>query len=221
VDLFAAIADERRQLADLLDGLTDEQWTTASCCTEWTVEDVAAHLTVVWHYSALDYMKRSLKNRALWFKPRTNLATLNADTVSERKSSGRAALVADIRSHVNDRSAPTGFGPEGPLTDIVVHLRDIALPLGITMYLDPAHALPALDMATTRRFMLFNNRSALKGLSFRATDIEWSSGTGPVVTGPAHALAHAMWGRIESLTELSGSGIDQLGRAIASHREAS
>jgi uncharacterized protein (TIGR03083 family) len=214
MDIYAALADERRQVADLLEGLTDEQWSTPSCCALWTVEDVAAHLTVVWNYSALDYLKRSLKHRSTWFKPSAALDAINAETVRERKMTGRNALVAEIRSHATNRTAPPGFGPEAPLTDVVIHARDIALPLGIDLDSDPAHAIPALETATTRRFSLFNKRSGLKGLSYRATDIEWSSGSGPVVTGPAHALAHVMWGRSASLTELSGSGIDQLGRAI-------
>lgn len=43
---WETIADERRALADQLDGLTPEQWATPSLCSAWTVHDVAAHLVV-------------------------------------------------------------------------------------------------------------------------------------------------------------------------------
>ncbi|RBY90118.1 hypothetical protein DQ244_11620 [Blastococcus sp. TBT05-19] len=46
VDTFAHIADERRGLAALLSGLTDEQQVTQSLCSAWTVHDVVAHLVV-------------------------------------------------------------------------------------------------------------------------------------------------------------------------------
>ena len=41
---FAAIAEERRALADVLDGLDAAQWSTPSLCGEWDVRGVAAHL---------------------------------------------------------------------------------------------------------------------------------------------------------------------------------
>ncbi len=210
MDLFAAIADERRNLADVLAELTDEQWTSPSCCDGWTIEDVAAHLTVVWNYSALDYLRASMKNRATWFHPRDSLAAINQQTVEERRATGRAAIVSEIRAHADDRSTPTGFGPSAPLTDVVVHAADIAIPLGRALTGDPLHARPALDAATSPRFALFSRRSTLRDLSFRATDIEWRGGAGPEVAGPARSLAHAMWGRPASLAALSGPGVDRL-----------
>ena len=44
MDEFAQIAQERTMLADVLDGLTEDQWQTQSLCSAWTVHDVAAHL---------------------------------------------------------------------------------------------------------------------------------------------------------------------------------
>lgn len=210
MDRFAAIADERRAIADLLESLDDEQWSTPSCCDDWTIEDVAAHLTVVWNYTALDYLKRSTLNRSTWFRPKASLVMINATTVDERKVTGRAALVAELRAHAEDRSTPTGFGAQAPLTDVVVHRRDIEIPLDIDTRERPEHARAALDSATSRRFALFSDRRQLDGLSFRATDIDWRYGTGPAVTGPARPLAHALWGRPQSLESLDGDGVATL-----------
>ena len=44
-DVWAAIHDQRRRTADLLDGLSEEQWDHPSLCDGWTVRHVAAHLT--------------------------------------------------------------------------------------------------------------------------------------------------------------------------------
>src|SRR5688500_13901015 len=46
VETFAETADERRGLADLLSGLTAEQRSVQSLCSEWSVQEVVAHLVV-------------------------------------------------------------------------------------------------------------------------------------------------------------------------------
>ena len=40
----ASVADERRQIASLLDGLDDEQLATPSLCAGWDVKPVGAHI---------------------------------------------------------------------------------------------------------------------------------------------------------------------------------
>ena len=44
MDLFDRVAEERRALAELVAGLTDEQLATASLVPTWTVRDVVGHL---------------------------------------------------------------------------------------------------------------------------------------------------------------------------------
>src|SRR4051794_13303691 len=40
------IRDERLSLARMLDGLPGVRWSTPSLCTEWSVQDVLAHLVM-------------------------------------------------------------------------------------------------------------------------------------------------------------------------------
>ena len=42
--VFVAVADERRSIASLIDGLTPDQLATESLCAGWDVKTVAAHL---------------------------------------------------------------------------------------------------------------------------------------------------------------------------------
>jgi hypothetical protein len=44
----------------------------------------------------------------------------------------------------------------------------------------------------------------------RATDSEWTHGSGPAVSGPALALVMAMTGRPAALDDLSGDGVEIL-----------
>lgn len=46
MELFSAIASERRFLADMLEQLTPDQQEAHSLCSEWTVKQVAAHLVM-------------------------------------------------------------------------------------------------------------------------------------------------------------------------------
>jgi hypothetical protein len=43
-DIFAAVANERRQIASPVDGLSDAQLATPSLCSGWDVKTVAAHI---------------------------------------------------------------------------------------------------------------------------------------------------------------------------------
>jgi uncharacterized protein (TIGR03083 family) len=45
-EIFVMIAEERRALAGLLDGLTDAHWDTPSLCEGWRVREVVAHLVM-------------------------------------------------------------------------------------------------------------------------------------------------------------------------------
>ena len=42
--IFAAVANERRQIASLVDGLSEARLETPSLCSGWDVKTVAAHI---------------------------------------------------------------------------------------------------------------------------------------------------------------------------------
>ena len=59
--------------------------------------------------------------------------------------------------------------------------------------------------------LLIGAKRRIAGLTLRATDADWSCGTGPQVSGPMLSLLLAMTGRKDSLGDLSGDGIAVLG----------
>jgi hypothetical protein len=50
-------------------------------------------------------------------------------------------------------------------------------------------------------------KKRIAGLRLRATDVDWSHGDGPEVTGPGLSLLVAMTGRPGGLDALSGEGL--------------
>jgi Mycothiol maleylpyruvate isomerase N-terminal domain len=119
INLLAAIADERRTLADMFDTFTDEQWATPSLCEGWTVRHVAAHLLRV-----------------------------------------------------------------------------------------------LLDTSITPRVRKFFGHD-ISGVTLTATDLEWSSGSGPSASGKAEDLILMLAGRRSGLDGLAGDGVAVLRERLA------
>ena len=58
--------------------------------------------------------------------------------------------------------------------------------------------------------LLIGSKRRIAGLGLRANDLEWATGSGPEVTGPAISLLMAMTGRAAALDDLSGEGVATL-----------
>lgn len=125
VDTFAEIADERRGLADLLSGLTEEQLSAQSLCREWSVRDVAAHLLVPLEVGTPTFLLAILRCRGSFDRANVRLAREQA-----RRPFG--TIVELLHRKADTRFTPPGAGPEAPLTDLLVHGLDIRWPLGLT-----------------------------------------------------------------------------------------
>jgi len=115
-------------------------------------------------------------------------------------------------------SAPAAFraaeprqtAPPGPketwLGEAFVHGEDIRRPLEIT------HSYPLPEVARAialyaRSNAIIGGKTRVAGLTLKATDTDFSVGTGPLVEGPAISLLLAASGRKSALDELSGPGV--------------
>lgn len=196
---------ERRSLADLLGGLTSEQWETQSLCTEWRVRDVAAHLTMTPAGAPRPWsLVRALaRNRGHLWRAGRDVAVDYAERSTDRIS-------GDLRHHAASRTKPVFVVAENILLDLVVHGQDIAVPLGLDRPVPPA----AGEVALRRTWAMgwpFYARRRLGDLGLRADDCSWSSGSGPEVCGSAGALLLLMSRRVDAALDLlRGPGVDVL-----------
>ena len=55
----------------------------------------------------------------------------------------------------------------------------------------------------------------MRGLTWTASDVEWSFGSGPEVTGPAEALTLLASGRRAPIGEVAGDGVATLDERLA------
>jgi uncharacterized protein (TIGR03083 family) len=199
VETFAEIADERRRLADLLSGLTDEQRAAPSLCEAWSVHDVGAHLIVPLEVSTSRFALTMLACRGSFDRANVRLTRQQARRPVDE-------IVDVLREKAEARFTPPGAGPEAPLTDLLVHGLDIRWPLGLAREVPEARVQKSLAFLTSRSARGLVARGTLSGLRFEATDLDWAHGRGPTVRGDAEALLLALTGRAAALARLSGDG---------------
>ncbi len=195
---MALAVRERADFADLLAGLSPEQWDAPTLCAGWTVRQVAAHVI---SYDALSWRATF----SLLARSRFNLNRANALCVAENSS---ADLVALFRAHARPRGVTTVFGGMIPLLDGLIHQQDVRRPLGLRREIPHDRLSAALRFAF--RAPPIEARKRTRGLTVTATDVDFSHGSGPEVRGPGEALLMAIAGRTSALAELTGPGLAAL-----------
>ena len=200
---WGTIEEERLALADLLDTLLPRQWEASSLCEGWTVAEVVTHLTGLLTGGAAGVVRAAVRARG-------DLHAANRATVAAAGDRHRADLVRDLRAHAASRVHPPGMGSRAPLTEVMLHRLDVAVPLGLTVDRPIEPWGPVLDFLTSPQARLGFVPRGRPRLTLGATDLSWSSGDAPEVVGPAASLALVLSGRPAGLTCLSGPGMPAL-----------
>ncbi|TFV49515.1 maleylpyruvate isomerase family mycothiol-dependent enzyme [Blastococcus sp. TF02A_35] len=213
MDVFAEIADERRSVAALVSGLTDEQLATQSLCSAWTVHDVLAHLVVPLEVGIPRFALAMLVERGNFDRANVRLTRRQA-----RRSSDELAEV--LRRKAGSRFTPPGAGPEAPLTDLLVHGLDIRWPLGLPRVVPGERLRTALTHLTSGAAGGVVAAGTPDGLRFVAEDVGWAHGSGPTVSGRAEAVLLAVSGRVAALEQLAGDGVPVLRSRLSGAAEA-
>jgi uncharacterized protein (TIGR03083 family) len=185
---WQAIAAQRRSLADLLESLSPEEWEAPSLCAGWRVRDVAAHVAMAPQVPSLASML------ADGVRARGSFHRLNHDVAVRHAARPTAHLVAELREHADSRRLPVVTNYRNILFDVLVHVQDIAVPLGRRqpMPLDAARAGAERVWSMGWPFWA---RRRLRGVRLVATDVDWSVGTGTEVRRPIEGLLLLLTGR--------------------------
>jgi uncharacterized protein (TIGR03083 family) len=207
--IFAAVAEERRQIAALIGSLDDDQLATPSLCAGWDVKTVAAHLISVFDDSFWVFMRTALR--------RGSMARAIDDLARRRAALPATEIAATLRDRADHRLSPPLFGPVDPLADILVHSGDIRIPLKLPFHPDPELAALAMNFLTGPWPFGFVSLRLLQGISLRSSDIDRSWGKGKQICGPVAALMMSVTGRDVMLDELSGPGLPILRQKLQDH----
>ena len=205
MDVFGLIAGERRRLADALDGLDESDWSTPSLCDGWTVHEVVAHLNVPFEVSVPSFALGLLKARG-----RFDVANVRFARDLARRMDP-AACVAGLRANAEHRFTPPGFGPEAPLTDVIVHGCDALEPVGRRVEVAPDALATSLSFMAARKGGRGFPAPDLAQVRLVPDDVDLVLGGGDLeVTGPGRSMLAALLGRTAMLDDLRGPGVDLL-----------
>ena len=201
MDIWPVIHAERKSLAGDLKPLSDEQWATASLCDEWSVRDVLAHLTSAASLTPPLFFATLVGSGF-------NFEKLQAKGIAARRGDSPADTLAGFEKVQTSVKHPPGPADTW-LGEIIVHSQDIRRPLGIEHEYPTEAVVRAADFFKGSN-LLIGSKNRIADLNLRATDTDWSHGTGPEVSGPILSLVMAMTGRKAAFDDLEGDGVATL-----------
>ena len=173
--LCSLVAAERGALADDLLGLSDEQWNTPSLCAGWSVRDIVAHLTAaastgpgafIAQFAAAGFNFDKYANAGL----------------ARRLGDSPAHTLAAFRAIQNSTTCPPG--PKATwVGEVIVHGEDARRPLGIHHAYNPEALRVVADFYKGSN-TLIGAKNRIAGVTLKATDQDWTHGSGPLVEAP-------------------------------------
>jgi len=192
------IAAQRAELAEVLAGLPGPGWDEPTLCAGWRVREVVAHITMPFRYGRGRFALELAKSRGRFSEMADRLARQDAAVLSS------AELAEAVRSNIGHPWKPPGGGYTGALAHDVIHGLDITVPLGLTIPHVPEERLrPVLPASLDDRSVKFFGTD-LDGIELRASDMDWTLGSGTPLTGAGADLLLVLCGRTLPPGRLAG-----------------
>jgi uncharacterized protein (TIGR03083 family) len=200
-EIWPTVHAERKALVADMRDLSAGDWDRSSLCSNWTVRDVLAHMTSAARLTPPAFFGKMIGSGFSFDK-------VLEKGVAANRGASPADTLANFESVVTSVKHPPGPAPTW-LGETIVHSEDIRRALGIQ------HKYPTDAVVTVADFykgsnLLIGSKNRIAGLALRATDADWSHGTGPEVSGPILSLVMAMTGRKQADDDLSGDGVATL-----------
>jgi uncharacterized protein (TIGR03083 family) len=206
--IHAAIARERRRIADLIDSLDEAQLATETLCTGWDVKTVAAHL--------VSPLADGTVRPILIGLCRGSLAREVDERARRRAQMPAAQITATLRDLADHQYwYPPPQAASARLAEVLAHGGDIRIPLGLPFEPDLQLTATALDFLTGPVSLGMVPWGRLRGLRLHATDIDRTWGQGREIRGEAAELMMAAFGRTATLDALDGPGLPLLRQRIS------
>lgn len=200
--VFLAVADERRSIASLIDGLDPQQLATESLCVGWDVKTVAAHLISDFTDGFWGFLASGIRHGNI---------NRGIDALARRRARAPAAEIAEtLRREADHRLSPPVTGPLSGLTDVLVHGADMRIPLGISHRPDAQCVARVIDFLTGPTQFGFFPRRRLRGIALHDEDTGQVWGDGKSIRESGAALMLAVCGRTVALEDLTGPGVPVL-----------
>lgn len=198
---WASIHAERAALAADLAELADERWETPSLCAGLTVRQVLAHLTAGASLGAVRWLAGVIRCRF-------DFDRQVAVRLAEQLGADPGETLERFRRVVTSTTKPP-LPAIALLGETIVHGADIRRPLGIRRD-GPAGVVTKVAEYYAGTDQVVVAKGRIGGLRLVADDGPFTTGSGPLVTGPTLALVMAMTGRAAYCDDLEGDGVELL-----------
>ncbi|MGI8458359.1 MAG: maleylpyruvate isomerase family mycothiol-dependent enzyme [Propionibacteriaceae bacterium] len=200
-DLMRLAEEERAELLALLRELTPAQWDAQSLCTHWRVRDVATHTV------SYDELSKAA-TVATFLRGGLRSGTVNDVALARYRELEPENIIDLVARNQHPRGLASGFKGGIALTDGTIHHQDIRRALDLPRIIPERRLVPVLTFSLGAPTL--PSKGNAKGLRLVATDVDWTAGDGPTITGPGEALLMAAAGRASALDALSGDGLSIL-----------
>jgi uncharacterized protein (TIGR03083 family) len=213
-ELVAATTRMRRELFEVFADLDQDELSTLSLCTGWTVRDVAAHLAVATKADSREVLALALRCRGS-FDGAMDLAVRN------RRTQTMSEILEELRSRIDSVRPVPVIGYASPTVDIAAHSLDALVPIGREIPISAEDWPIVLSAATNPLMMRFFKVRIPTGVRLDATDAAWASPPASKVReaepiqASARALLAAFTGR--PILEVDPGAID-LARVMGGDR---
>ncbi|MFF0342431.1 maleylpyruvate isomerase family mycothiol-dependent enzyme [Kribbella sp. NPDC004875] len=191
-DIRSVVTAERSEFADVLAGLTADQWDQPTLCAGWRVRELVAHLTMPFRTSTPQFIAGMVRAGGKFDRYADRQAHRDAAELSS------AELLDCLRRNVSHPWKPPGGGYAGALSHDVIHGLDVTVALGIDRRVPLERLQLVFDAVKPRQLKYFG--VDLNGVQLQATDLDWSYGTGTPLQRPAQELLLHLCGRTTGVT---------------------
>jgi uncharacterized protein (TIGR03083 family) len=201
VAVWPTIHVERAALLADLEPLTDEQWATRSLCSQWSVKQVFGHIIATAQMTPPKFFLGMIGSGF-------SFPGFIAKGVERFSAGTPAQMLATFRGLQQNTNHPPGPN-DSWLGEAIVHAEDLRRPLGLHRDY-PVEAVTQVADSYKGSNLVIGAKDRIAGVRLRATDTDWSHGSGPEASGRAIDLLLAMTGRPAGVDNLSGDGVEVL-----------
>jgi uncharacterized protein (TIGR03083 family) len=202
MEIWPAIASERKSLVAALADLPADAWGRPSLCPGWSVRDVVAHMVATARMTPPAFVAKMARSGFRFHEmSRREIERITA-------GASDADLVQALAARTDARTAPPGPATSW-LGETIVHGEDVFRALGSYRDHPRDHLVAVADFYASSN-LLIGAKRRIEGVTLRATDAGWTHGTGPEAAGPLVALVMAMTGRSAAFDDLTGEGVARL-----------
>lgn len=201
----AEISAERRELAAVFADMDEAMWDGPTLCAGWRPREVLAHMTMPFRLSKRQFLTGLCMARGNF----NRMADRYARRVAGESSPEQ--LVECLRDNAEFDWKPPGGGLVGALSHDVIHGLDITTAAGLDRHVPPDRLRIVLDAIKPRQVNYFG--VDIDGIRLRATDLDWSYGSGTELTGAAQDLLLVLCGRTLPAGRISGEPAERFVRA--------